>query len=309
MPIETKNVLAKLSEKPSEELKPDEATETVTPAHPIDETEVANLIHKYAVFHAAVAFALGPIAGFALTLLTVKMISKIGERCNVGITEQGITNFVAHYGGFFAGIGLAQLILGLIPGIGNLSNAISSFVVTQIIGWATFTSFKRGGGFTLNLKKIDKTEWKKIISKIPVFKDMSDDEKERFAEWLVKLFNGANEQETKNAKEEIGNILRSYGRKMLSRYTPREIQERLNQFKEQLTNKWANRANDADYQEIEDKLLNIVQSEQFKQVREEDRTAFALNMATVLGTRTTEKKRREAQTTMKEILERYKIEF
>ena len=335
MPIETKDVLKKISEKPSEERKATEAAEAVTPTtptHPTDETKVANLIHKYSVYHAGVAFALGPIAGIALTPMTLNMISKLMDLCGYNKTAvQDLTKSVMRFIALLAGIGFAQLIVGLIPGIGNLKNAISSFVVIQIIGWATVKLSE--SNFSRKFENIDKDEWKEIIDKIFVFKYMSEDEKKRFAGLLERLFKDAQIDE---AKTEIGNIVTEYKKRILNMRNSDQINKDLTKTIEgQFKAEWNDLANDADYQEIETKLLDIVRSEQFQKVCEEDKTEFARNMQILLGTSRekldtfiknylpdnkvtnvmrnllgytdNEQRRRTAENKMKKILERYGI--
>ena len=255
--------------------------------------QVEEIINKYALIHAAVAFALGPFAGFALTIITVKMISEICERCGAGIAENKITNFTAHYAGLLAGLAIAQFITGLIPGIGNMSNAVSSFIVTHIIGRAAYASFMGG--------KLNQNDWKKILDSIFVFKNMSDEDKNSLAERLVIFFAKEDSAEVDKAQKEIVEILTGYGQAI-----KRDIFSKL---KEQFSSKEIQEAKGKimDDKNLDDKLINIVESDAFKDVTEPDKTKFAMSMAVLVGRKGKAEQRLEAMTKMEEILRKYDI--
>lgn len=185
------------------------------------------MIHRYAVLHAAIALILGPIAGFALTIATIKMICELGQRWGVEISKQGLTNFIAHYAGMAAGIGIAHFLNGLIPGIGNLSNAISSFFVTQALGRTTLSFFEQQDVSRIeelnnNIKQFTsklKSEIKEAIENTETFKSMEDDDKKRYKELTEIIQNEKmNPNERNEALVERDKILERYKDKFDEEY-------------------------------------------------------------------------------------------
>ena len=87
---------------------------------------VALTIHGFTLGHAVVAGLLGPFAGATLTPMTAAMIGAIGWICGAHITLK----FALKKAGLFAaellGVAGGELLIGLIPGLGNLANAAAS---------------------------------------------------------------------------------------------------------------------------------------------------------------------------------------
>lgn len=185
--------------------------------HEATHEAAVGMIHRYAVLHAAVALLLGPLAGFALTIATVKMVCDLGNLCGIAISKQGLTNFVAHYLGLIAGVVIANVISGLIPGIGNLSNAVSSFFVTQALGRATLSLFEQQNGFNLEdigseFKQKFQEELIKALHNTGTYNSMSESDKKDFDEFVAKIFSRENFDQNKSSEVE------AEGKEILGKY-------------------------------------------------------------------------------------------
>lgn len=261
-----------------------------------DENEVTSLINRYSFIHAAVAFVLGPFAGPFLTPITIKMICDIGKHCNVETSKQKITNLFSSYAGLILGVSLAYGIGGLIPAIGNLSNAISSFVVTQIIGRASFKLFTSNSPF--KFEELKEEDWSKIIGNI--FRTMKDEDKKKLADLLVKLFNGKIDE----VKNQIKEIFLSYKQDILERYKLTE---------DDLKKKFWEYSSESN--KFKKELDNLTNSEKFKtlynKMTDNDKSKCSKCMQIIFGQKSNydKKERLNAQIEMTNILERYSIKY
>lgn len=109
-----------------------------------DDYLVALIIHAFTLAHAVVAGLLGPFAGATLTPMTTAMVIVIGFICGTRITIKSATNRAALLVGKITGVAGAEFLAGLIPGIGNLANAIASAIITELLGWAIYRMFVDG---------------------------------------------------------------------------------------------------------------------------------------------------------------------
>ena len=120
---------------------------------------VALTIHGFTLGHAVVAGVLGPFAGATLTPMTAAMIGAIGWICGARVTAK----FAVKKAGLFAaellGVAGAELLLGLIPVIGNGANAVTSAAITELLGWAIYRMFVDG------LDDDDDMDVKELLSK------------------------------------------------------------------------------------------------------------------------------------------------
>lgn len=103
---------------------------------------VALIIHGFTVAHMIAAGVAGPAAGAILTPMTVAMVICIGLQCKAGFDTQSAIAVMADFVGFILGVSIAEFIVGLIPGIGNIANAIATGFVTELLGWATYLALK-----------------------------------------------------------------------------------------------------------------------------------------------------------------------
>lgn len=114
---------------------------------------VTLIIHGFTIVHIIAAGVAGPAAGAILTPLTVIMVVCIGLQCKAGFNSQTAIAVMADFVGFILGVSIAEFIVGLIPGIGNIANAIATGVVTELLGWATYLVLKE------DLKKGSYNQW------------------------------------------------------------------------------------------------------------------------------------------------------
>lgn len=104
----------------------------------LNEHVVTTIIHGFTITHMITAAMLGPAAGGALTPMTTAMIFAIGMQCSTNFTVAKALKLVAHFAGLIAGTAIAEFILGLISGAGNLANACATGIVTEVLGWSAF---------------------------------------------------------------------------------------------------------------------------------------------------------------------------
>jgi uncharacterized protein (DUF697 family) len=108
----------------------------MTDYYDLKRKEAGELVHIFAFAHAVVAFFLAnTLIGDApvLTALTFWMIQKIGKIYNCN--DLNPWKIMGKVFGFVAGTYLGAKLVGLIPGIGNIANAVATTVVTETIGW------------------------------------------------------------------------------------------------------------------------------------------------------------------------------
>lgn len=114
---------------------------------------VTLIIHGFTIVHVISAGLAGPAAGAILTPLTVAMVICIGLQCKAEFNLRAAIAVMADFVGYILGVFIAEFIVGLIPGIGNLANAIATGVVTELLGWATYLVLKE------DLKKGSYSQW------------------------------------------------------------------------------------------------------------------------------------------------------
>ncbi len=133
------------------------------------------IIHGFAVAHAVAAAALAQtLVGdeVVLTTLTISMILVIA-RINKRSWEVGdALSFIGILAGTYLGSRGAVLLVKWIPLIGNAANAITTFAVTEIIGWATFLVVKEG-------KEPKKMTKKEIAALKQQAREIADEEHEK----------------------------------------------------------------------------------------------------------------------------------
>lgn len=181
---------------------------------------VTLIIHGFTIVHMIAAGIAGPAAGAILTPLTVAMVISIGLQCKAKFNSQTAIAVMADFVGFILGICIAEFIVGLVPGIGNLANAIATGVVTELLGWATYIVLKE------DLKKGNYSQWhllkrawglrkdaKKINEKLKDTRNkMSAYDKEKYDK-LMKIITDKNVTKSQQdlAIFEAEEILKKYG--------------------------------------------------------------------------------------------------
>ncbi len=184
------------------------------------------LIHGFAISHAVTAAALSQTIGgdeAALMFLTVTMIIGISRVYNRPMGVGEALAILGVFGGFYAGTRGAVFLVKWIPGIGNAANAITTIVVTEILGWATYVIVKEGK----DPKNISKSEAKSIWQKAKslkeemkqeqetikeVIKRMSYTDKQKYNRLMDNLQNrDISNSEAKRTESELDELFRKYG--------------------------------------------------------------------------------------------------
>lgn len=187
------------------------------------ERVVAVIINGFTVAHAIAAGIAGPAAGPILTPMTATMILAIGSQCSAGFCTKNAAKLMSNFVGFLLGVGIAQAIVGLIPGVGNFANALASGVTTQILGWTTYLMLRDNMDKRSNLGFFDKVallkaavkkvmdnrefmnELKKVRSK------MSDSDRELYDRCMKTLTDkNSTPEQRREALENGKKILASY---------------------------------------------------------------------------------------------------
>jgi uncharacterized protein (DUF697 family) len=144
------------------------------------------LIHGFAIAHAWTAASLSQTMGgddVALTALTVAMIVSISRVYN---RPWGVGDGLAVIGcfaGFYVGTRGALFLVKWIPGVGNGVNAITTFMVTEILGWATYIIVKEGK----NPHDMDKSDAKSVWQKAKTLREDMKEEQERIKQVLKSM--------------------------------------------------------------------------------------------------------------------------
>ena len=106
----------------------------------------------HAIIHGATAAAAGVGSGMAqiplsdtavITPIQVGMIIALGKVFDREITDAMAKAAIASATAATAGRMLSQVILGWIPGVGNVINASTAAVLTEGIGWAMADDFAK----------------------------------------------------------------------------------------------------------------------------------------------------------------------
>ncbi len=195
----------------------------VTTKSAVNERVIALVIHAFTVAHMIAAGISGPAAGPILTPMTISMLCVIGGMCGInGSVMKFAAKFASNFVGFLLGVSIAEFIIGLIPGAGNLANAIATGIVTELLGWSCFIVIT--GGFTGNFGFWDKLsllkkswgKWREnedFRSKIKKAEEaMPEDLRARYNSLMKTISNDRIPQSQRdNAIHEAEEILKPYG--------------------------------------------------------------------------------------------------
>ncbi len=103
-------------------------------------TKAQLIIHGAAAAAAAVGGGLAQIpasGSVVITPIQISMIIALGALNGKTLDKSGALGILAGASGSCVGRTLSQLLIGWIPGVGNLINAATAFVITESIGWAS----------------------------------------------------------------------------------------------------------------------------------------------------------------------------
>ncbi|MBV7272070.1 hypothetical protein [Clostridium thailandense] len=102
------------------------------------------IIHTASVSGAAAAAGMAQLPGADVPLLIgieVTMVIALGGVFGEDINETTAKAIVASAAASYAGRGIAQALVGWLPGIGNVINASTAAVLIETIGWAVANDF------------------------------------------------------------------------------------------------------------------------------------------------------------------------
>ena len=97
------------------------------------------IIHGSAAMAAAVGGSLAqiPVSGsLAITPIQISMIIALGTLHGKPLDKSSALALLAAAYGPYVGRTVSQMLIGLIPGVGNVIRGTTAFVVTESIGWA-----------------------------------------------------------------------------------------------------------------------------------------------------------------------------
>lgn len=109
------------------------------------------LIHTAAAAAAAVGGGLAQVPGSDTAVITpiqVAMIVALGAEHGTPVSKTAAAELILPFSAAALGRGASQLLLGWLPGLGNVLNAVTAAVLTEAIGWAADAYFmERAAGF------------------------------------------------------------------------------------------------------------------------------------------------------------------
>lgn len=111
-------------------------------------TTTAAIIHLFALAHAAVALAsraLNYYDDVPLTILTVSMVAVIAIRHRLSLEVAAIVTLIASFVGFLAGV-YGALALRILLRSNMLAPALTTFLLTELMGWSTYLIARRRDG-------------------------------------------------------------------------------------------------------------------------------------------------------------------
>ena len=109
------------------------------------------MIRCNAVIHTAAVAAAVPGAGLAqiptsdatvIVPIQITMIIGLGAIFGIKITEGAASGIIKAFASIIAGRAISQVLVGWIPGAGNIINATTAAGITQAIGWYSASTFK-----------------------------------------------------------------------------------------------------------------------------------------------------------------------
>ena len=107
------------------------------------------IIHGAASAAAAVGAGLAQIPGSdnaVITPIQIAMITAIGEVHGQQLSRSAALSTLSAASAGIAGRTVSQVLVGWIPGLGNVINATTAFAITEAIGWAADGVLERETG-------------------------------------------------------------------------------------------------------------------------------------------------------------------
>ena len=107
------------------------------------------IIHTAATGAGAVGASLAQLPGSDNAMIVpmqAGMILSLGAVFGIQLTETVAKTFLATTTATMVGRGISQVLVGWIPGIGNIFNAVTAAGVTETIGWTIAKNFDKSVG-------------------------------------------------------------------------------------------------------------------------------------------------------------------
>lgn len=114
----------------------------------IEKNKVSKAIHMSAAAAAGVGAGLAQIPGSdAPVIVTVQiaMIQKLGNIFGLKISETSAETLIGTSLATFLGRGISQWAVGWIPIAGNIINASTAALITELLGWIVANQFSKEG--------------------------------------------------------------------------------------------------------------------------------------------------------------------
>ena len=191
------------------------------------ERVVAVIIHGFTI---SPVLAVVPFLGISpvamLPLMTANMVFAIGSQFYADFCIKNNLNtfkLMSNFASFILRAVIAQAIIGLIPRVGGLANALASVVITQILGWATYLMLRDDMDKWSNLSFFDQVVFlKAAVKKVmdnrefmnelkKVRSKMSDSDRELYDRYMKTLTD-------KNSTPEQRREALDNGKKILASY-------------------------------------------------------------------------------------------
>lgn len=103
------------------------------------------IIHGTAATAAAVGGGLAQVPGSdtaVITPLQATMIAALGAEHGVEVSKATTAELVLPFSAAALGRGTSQVLIGLLPGLGNVLSAATAAALTEAIGWAAHAYFR-----------------------------------------------------------------------------------------------------------------------------------------------------------------------
>ena len=109
---------------------------------------IHGIIHTASCAASAVGAGLAQVPGSdapVLMAIQTTMILAVAEEHRVSMTRVAAADLLLTFAATAAGRGVSQVLVGWIPGLGNLINASTAAALTEVVGWAADAYFTEAG--------------------------------------------------------------------------------------------------------------------------------------------------------------------
>lgn len=106
-----------------------------------------DIIHTRAVLAAGAGAGLAQVPGsdsLVIVPIQAEMLKEIGKVFDRNITEQCVAAILGTGLATAGGRKISQVLIGWIPGWGNVTNATTAAAVTEALGWSAAAMFEKG---------------------------------------------------------------------------------------------------------------------------------------------------------------------